>query len=320
MPERISQQATVSDDQHGMRLDQAAAELFPDFSRARLQTWIRQGSLLENGEQRRPRDKVSAGAKLSIEAELEEEVGWQAEDIQLDVVYEDADLIVLDKPAGLVVHPAAGHREGTLVNALLHTYPELSHLPRAGVVHRLDKETSGLMVVARSLRAHNDLVAQLQERTVSREYAAVCVGALTGGGTVDAAIGRHPRARKKMAVVAGGKPAITHYRLAERFGHHTLVAVKLETGRTHQIRVHMAHIHHPLVGDPQYGGRPRLPPAAAQPLVDALRGFPRQALHARRLGLEHPEDGRSCAWESELPADMEALLACLREYDPGGVR
>ena len=215
-----------------------------------------------------------------------------------------------------MVHPAAGHRQDTLVNALLHAYPELAALPRAGVVHRLDKDTSGLMVVARSLRAHTSLVEQLQSRTVHREYAAICVGALTGGGTVDAPIGRHPRARKKMAVVStGGKPAITHYRLAERFAHYTLVAVKLETGRTHQIRVHMAHIHHPLLGDSQYGGRPRLPSGAAEPLISALRGFSRQALHARRLGLRHPGDERECHWEVPLPEDMVELLETLRACD-----
>jgi 23S rRNA pseudouridine1911/1915/1917 synthase len=316
MPEHVNQHAIVGERQHGMRLDQAAAELFPDFSRARLQAWIRDGALLADGACLRPRDKVSAGVELIIDARLDDEVGWKAQSIALDIVHDDAEIIVVNKPPGLVVHPAAGHREGTLVNALLHAYPELSALPRAGVVHRLDKETSGLMVVARSLRAHADLVEQLQARAVKREYAAICVGRLTGGGTVDAPIGRHPRARKKMAVVAsGGKTAITHYRLEERFAHHTLVAVTLETGRTHQIRVHMAHLHHPLVGDPQYGGRPRLPAGAAQPLVDALRRFPRQALHARRLGLRHPADGNECEWEVPLPQDMQALLACLREFD-----
>ncbi len=317
MPERVEQQAEVAESQHGKRLDQVAAELFPDFSRARLQAWIRSGDLRSDGEQMRPRDKVNAGAQLTLAAELEDEVSWQGEDIALDVLHEDADIIVLNKPARLVVHPAAGNRDGTLVNALLHAYPELASLPRAGIVHRLDKDTSGLMVVARSLRAHTQLVEQLQARSVSREYAAVCIGAMTGGGTIDAPIGRHPRARKKMAVVAaGGKPAITHYRVEERFEHHTLVAVNLETGRTHQIRVHMAHRHYPLVGDPQYGGRPRLPAGADPELVDALRGFSRQALHARRLGLQHPGDGRDCEWSVPLPQDMLSLLDCLRRLDP----
>jgi 23S rRNA pseudouridine1911/1915/1917 synthase len=259
---------------------------------------------------------VVVGASLNLDAELEQEVQWSGEDIALDLVYEDEDIIVLDKPAGLVVHPAAGHSSGTLVNALLHYCPDLATLPRGGIVHRLDRETSGLMVVAKSLRAHSNLVKQLQERTVKREYAAVCIGAMTGGGTVDQPIGRHPRARKKMAVVAtGGKTAISHYRLRERFGHHTHITVQLETGRTHQIRVHMAYLHHPLIGDPQYGGRPRIPKGAAPELVEMLRRFPRQALHARALGLTHPVSGEHCQWEVALPADIEALLACLREYD-----
>jgi len=316
MPERIKTEAVVAVEQQGSRLDQVAAELFPDYSRSRLQTWIRNGCLLVEGEQRRPRDKVDAGANLTLEAELEDEVSWQGEAIALDIVHVDDDLIVLNKAAGLVVHPAAGHSEGTLVNALLHLYPELSTLPRAGIVHRLDRETSGLMVVARSLRAHTTLVEQLQARTVKREYAAVCIGAMTGGGTIDEPIGRHPRARKKMAVVPlGGKTAITHYKVEERFANHTFIAVRLETGRTHQIRVHMAHHHHPLVGDPQYGGRPRIPKGADPVLIDTLRAFKRQALHARRLGLLHPADGERCEWEVALPEDMLALLDCLRAYD-----
>jgi len=316
MPERIKQEARVAEEQRGMRLDQVAAELFPDFSRSRLQAWIRSGELRVDGEEMRPRDKVASGALLSLEAEPEEAVDWSGEDIALDLVFEDEELIVINKPAGLVVHPAAGHRSGTLVNALLHHCPDLATLPRAGVVHRLDMETSGLMVVAKTLRAHSDLVEQLQARTVKREYAAVCIGAMTGGGTVDAPIGRHPRARKKMAVVeVGGKPAVTHYRLAERFNHHTHINVQLETGRTHQIRVHMAHIHHPLVGDPQYGGRPRIPKGAAPELVDMLRSFPRQALHARQLGLVHPASGEPCQWEVPLADDFSGLLDCLREYD-----
>jgi 23S rRNA pseudouridine1911/1915/1917 synthase len=312
----IQRQATVTEEQHGKRLDQVAAELFPDYSRSRLQGWIRDGALLIDGAPLRPRDRVSAGNLLTLDAQLEEEVSWEGESIALDLVHEDEDILVINKPPGLVVHPAAGNRSGTLVNALLHTYPELAALPRAGVVHRLDKDTSGLMVVARSLRAHTRLVEQLQERSVAREYVAVCSGAMTGGGTVDAPIGRHPRARKKMAVVAtGGKPAVTHYRVEERFRHYTLVAVKLETGRTHQIRVHMAHIKYPLVGDPVYGGRPRVPAGAAPELVEMLRQFPRQALHARRLGFEHPGDGEDCEWEVPLPADMAGLLDCLRRCD-----
>ena len=317
MPDRVVQQAEVTAAQQGKRFDQVAAELFPDFSRARLQAWIRSGELRSDGESLRPRDRVAAGAVLTLEAELQDEVSWEGEPIALDILHEDADILVLNKPAGLVVHPAAGNRDGTLVNALLHAYPELSRLPRAGIVHRLDKDTSGLMVVARSMRAHTSLVEQLQARSVHREYSAVCIGTMTGGGTVDAPIGRHPKARTKMAVVSvGGKPAVTHYRVEERFGHHTLVAVKLETGRTHQIRVHMAHRRYPLVGDPQYGGRPRVPAGADPELVSMLQGFPRQALHARRLGLLHPEDERECEWSVPLPDDLLALLECLRRLDP----
>lgn len=316
MPERIEAEAIVSPALAGKRLDQVAAELFPDYSRSRLQSWIKEGALQVDGTSVRPRDKVVEGAQLTLKAELEDEVSWTGEDIALDIHYEDEDIIVINKPAGLVVHPAAGHYAGTLVNALLHHCPDLSTLPRAGIVHRLDRETSGLMVVARSLRAHTHLVEQLQERSVKREYAAVCMGALTGGATIDAPIGRHPRQRKKMAVASvGGKEAITHYRLQERFAHHTAIRVNLETGRTHQIRVHMAHVHHPLVGDPQYAGRPRIPKGADPQLIDALRGFSRQALHARALGLIHPGSEEFCQWEVELPEDMQALLCVLREFD-----
>ena len=316
MAERIQASAVVAPEQQGLRLDQAAAELFPDYSRSRLQDWIRSGALSCDGKQIRPRDKVSAGAQLELSAELEAEVSWQPEAISLDVVYEDASIMVINKPAGLVVHPGAGHQSGTLVNALLAYSPELANIPRAGVVHRLDKDTSGLMVVARSLVAHADLVRQLSQRTVKREYIAVCIGAMTGGGRIEAAIGRHPRDRKKMSVaVTGGKEAITHYRVKERFAHHTCVSVRLETGRTHQIRVHMAHQHYPLIGDPTYGGRPRIPKGAEQPLIDGLRGFSHQALHARALGLIHPQQQELCEWEVPLPADMQELLQILRSYD-----
>ena len=286
MNDRVKLQASVPQEMHGSRLDQAAAELFSQYSRSRLQEWIKKGALLVDGQQCRPRDKVLSGADLRIDTELEAAVGWQAQDIALNIVYEDDTILVVNKPAGLVVHPAAGHAEGTLVNALLAHAPELALLPRAGIVHRLDMETSGILVVARTLPAHHHLVEQLQARSVKREYCALCIGAMTGGGTVDAPMGRHPRQRKKMAVlVAGGKPAITHYRLAQRFGHHSRITVNLETGRTHQIRVHMAHRRYPLIGDPTYGGRPRIPKGASDRLVDALRSFSRQALHARTLGL-----------------------------------
>lgn len=317
MKETIELAAEVPAELDGERLDQAAARLFPKYSRSRLQAWIKAGELRVHGEKRRPRDKVSGGDKLVVAAELVQEVGWLPQPMDLDIVYEDDSILVLNKPAGLVVHPAAGHADGTLVNALLAHDPGLSQLPRAGVVHRLDMDTSGIMVVARSLAAHHHLVAQLQARSVKREYCAVCIGAMTGGGTVDAPIGRHPRLRKKMAVLAaGGKSAISHYRVIRRFGHHSRIAVRLETGRTHQIRVHMAHRHYPLVGDPQYGGRPRIPKGASSELIDALRGFPRQALHAQVLGLIHPKTGKEMRFECPLPNDIIDLLEILEREDP----
>ena len=316
MKESIKLAAEVPPELDGERLDQAAARLFPDYSRSRLQTWIKTGELLVEGGQRRPRDKVNEGDALVVEAQLVVEVGWQAQEIPLDVIYEDESILVLNKPAGLVVHPAAGHADGTLVNALLARVPELAQLPRAGIVHRLDMDTSGIMVVARTLSAHHHLVAQLQARTVKREYCAVCIGAMTGGGTVDAPMGRHPKQRKKMAVLsAGGKPAITHYRVTRRFANHTRIAVNLETGRTHQIRVHMAYRHYPLVGDATYGGRPRIPKGASGELIDMLRGFPRQALHAQVLGLVHPESGEEMRFECPLPEDIIALLDVLDRED-----
>lgn len=317
MNERIEMAALVPAELDGERLDQAAARLFPEYSRSRLQVWIKSGELRVDGQQCRPRDKVAEGAALEIAAELVVEISWEAQPIDLDIIYEDASIVVLNKPAGLVVHPAAGHPDGTLVNALLAHCPELAQLPRGGIVHRLDMETSGIMVVARTLAAHHHLVAQLQARTVKREYCAVCIGAMTGGGTVDAPMGRHPRQRKKMAVLAaGGKTAITHYRVAQRFGHHTRITVNLETGRTHQIRVHMAHRRYPLVGDPVYGGRPRIPKGASAELIDALRGFPRQALHAQALGLIHPDTGEEVRFECPLPEDMVGLLDILQREDP----
>lgn len=317
MKETIELAAEVPAELDGERLDQVAARLFPAYSRSRLQAWIRTGELQVGGEQRRPRDKVRLGDRLAVTAELVQEVGWQAQAIDLDIIYEDHSILVLNKPAGLVVHPAAGHADGTLVNALLAHAPELAQLPRAGIVHRLDMETSGIMVVARSLTAHHHLVAQLQARTVRREYCAVCIGAMTGGGTVDAPMGRHPRLRKKMAVLGnGGKTAITHYRVTRRFAHHTRITVNLETGRTHQIRVHMAHRHYPLVGDPLYGGRPRIPRGASGELIEALRSFPRQALHAQALGLIHPDSGQEMRFECPLPADLVGLLEILEREDP----
>ncbi|MBN2699913.1 MAG: 23S rRNA pseudouridine(1911/1915/1917) synthase RluD [Methylothermaceae bacterium] len=303
---------TVPEDMTGLRLDQALARLFPDYSRSRLQQWIKQGRVKVDGESLRPREKLQGGEWIELEAVEEPRGEFLPQAIPLEILFEDEHLIVLNKPAGLVVHPAAGHRDGTLQNALLHHAPQLVNLPRAGIVHRLDKETSGLLVVAKTLKTHKGLVDQLQARTVKREYLALVQGRMTAGGTVNAPIGRHPVDRKRFAVVEGGKEAITHYRVAERFPHHTLIRVQLETGRTHQIRVHMAYLRYPLVGDPQYG-RLRLPPGASDKLIEALRGFKRQALHAARLSLTHPETGEELGWESPLPEDFERILAILRE-------
>jgi 23S rRNA pseudouridine1911/1915/1917 synthase len=297
---------------NGMRFDQVASELFPDFSRSRLQSWIKDGQLKLDGRIAKPKDKLIGGETLSLDAELEAQGEWEAEEIDLDIVYEDEDLLVINKQAGLVVHPAAGNYTGTLVNALLHHVPDLVNLPRAGIVHRLDKETTGLMVVAKTLEAHTDLVAQLADRTVSREYQAIAVGTMTGGGTVNAPMGRHPLQRKLMAVLsAGGKRAVTHYRVIKRYPHHTHIKVNLETGRTHQIRVHMAHIGFPLVGDQTYGNRFKIPKGASAHLIDVLKNFPRQALHAARLGLEHPATGEYVEWTAALPADFQNLVDAL---------
>jgi len=313
MKTRIALQAEVTDELSGRRLDQAAAQLFPEFSRARLQAWIKAGSLRVNGASKRNRDKVFITDLLSIDAELSAEDEWSAEPMALDIVFEDESVLVINKQAGAVVHPAAGHREGTLLNGLLHYCPQLELVPRAGIVHRLDKDTTGLMVVAKTLQAHTSLVKQLQARTVIREYEAVVIGVLTAGGTIDQPLGRHPINRKKQAVVDDGKEAITHYTVIKRFRAHTHIRVKLETGRTHQIRVHFAHLQYPLVGDRVYGGRLRIPSSCSLELEQALRGFGRQALHARRLGLLHPDDQQPMSWETALPADMESLLVALEQ-------
>lgn len=317
MSDMISQQQQVPLSMRGQRFDQVASSLFPDYSRSRLQGWIKSGELTVEGSAVRPRDKLYGGEILRLQAHLPRQEVWEAQAMALEIVHEDEDILVVNKPAGLVVHPAAGNYTGTLVNALLHYAPGQEALPRAGIVHRLDKDTTGLMVVAKTLPAHTRLVAQLQARSVSRVYEAVVQGALAGGGTVEASIGRHPKHRKQMAVVIhGGKPAITHYEVLHRFPHHSHVRLRLETGRTHQIRVHMAHIHYPLVGDPVYGKRARRLADASAELLETLKTFPRQALHATQLGLQHPVSGRPLRWKVPLPEDMSQLLEILHhEYD-----
>ncbi|NUS39477.1 MAG: 23S rRNA pseudouridine(1911/1915/1917) synthase RluD [Lysobacter sp.] len=305
--------ARVPADAAGRRFDAVLAELFPEFSRSRLAEWIKAGQARLDGRTVRPRDPVHGGEAVALEIVLATQTDAAAEDIPLDVLYEDAAVFVLDKPAGLVVHPGAGNPAGTLVNALLHRDPALAVLPRAGIVHRLDKDTSGVMVVARTLPAHTALVAQLSARAVHRQYVAVVVGALVAGGTAEGPIDRHPRDRLRMAVREDGREAVTHYRLRERFRAHTALECRLETGRTHQIRVHMAHLKHPIVGDPLYGGPLKLPRGATPELLDALRGFRRQALHAEVLEFAHPLTGEPVRCSAPLPADMQQLLGALRE-------
>lgn len=294
----------IPHDMAGLRLDQALARLFPEHSRSRLQAWLKDGRILLEGGGADAKQKVWGGERLQVETlSTPDAVAGQAEDIPLNIVYEDEHLFVIDKPVGLVVHPGSGNWSGTLLNALLHHAPALSGVPRAGIVHRLDKDTSGLLVVAKTLEAQTDLIRQLQARTVKRQYLALVQGKVDRGGKVDAPIGRHPVQRIKMAVVGNGRPALTHYRVCEHLGRSTLVECQLETGRTHQIRVHMAHIGHPLVGDPVYGAR-----RTGDPVLDA---FPRQALHAFRLGLVHPAKGQLMEWSAPLPDDFSILLDSL---------
>jgi 23S rRNA pseudouridine1911/1915/1917 synthase len=294
------------------RLDAALAEMFPDYSRSRIQQWIKAGRVLLDGEVPKGRVKLLGNERVEIHLQAEPlDDHCYAQDIPLDIIHQDEDIIVVNKVVGMVVHPAAGHKDGTMQNALLHFDASLNQVPRAGIVHRLDKDTSGLLVVARTLKAHKNLVAQLQARSVHREYQAIVLGVMTAGGTVDESIGRHHRDRKRMAVRQDAKQAITHYRVVDRYRGHTRVKVSLETGRTHQIRVHMSHIHYPIVGDSVYGGRLILPRGASDALKEALRGFKRQALHAAQLGLLHPSSQQEVRWKAPMPEDMQQLIEVL---------
>ena len=315
MPQHQQIISKVPPEMDGQRLDQVVASLCPQYSRSQLQKWIKAGHIRVDNKVLKPKERLTGGEEIVIDAILEPQTEFDAEAIPLDSVYEDDAIMVLNKPAGLVVHPAAGNWSGTLVNALLHYSPDLEMLPRAGIVHRLDKDTTGLMVVAKTLEAHTSLVAALQERDVSREYLALVHGNVVAGSTIEANIGRHPVDRKRQAVTEGGKEAITHYRIEERFTHHTLLRVSLETGRTHQIRVHLSHKHMPIVGDQVYGGRPRFPAGASETVRQAVQQFPRQALHATRLGLKHPTTGEFMQWEVPVPDDMAGLLITLRSKE-----
>ncbi len=314
MAQQIKLTNTVKDSQLGQRLDQAVAELFGDFSRSRIKEWLLEGKIAVNGTVvTKPRTKVMGGEEITVQAELEDEERWEAQDIPLDIVYEDDDLLVINKPRDFVVHPGAGTPDGTVLNALLHHYPAIAEVPRAGIVHRLDKDTTGLMVVAKTVPAQTRLVRALQKRNITREYEAIAIGKMTAGGKVEQPIGRHSTKRTLMAVAPLGKPAVTHYRVAEHFREHTRIRLRLETGRTHQIRVHMSYLQHPLLGDTAYGGRARIPKGATEELTEMIRSFDRQALHAVMLRFDHPVTGEQLEFHAPVPDDMVEMAEALRE-------
>jgi len=299
----------------GARLDASLAEMLPDYSRSKITAWIKSGDALINGRFFKPKDKANGDEIVFLTLNQKQSNDWTAEEIPLNVVFEDEDILVINKQFGLVTHPGAGNWTGTLANALLYYDPTLSRLDRAGIVHRLDKNTSGLMVVARNEKSQKYLVEQLQNHSVDREYSAIVYGHMIAGGTVDEPIGRDSRDRVKQAVSHSGKEALTHYRAIDRFKSHTHVKVILETGRTHQIRVHLSYVGHSLIGDPMYGGRVRFPKKASEELKKALLNFKRQALHSKKLTLKHPISGEVMSWRAPLPDDMQELLSVLKEFD-----
>ena len=300
----------------GDRLDVALSEMLPDYSRSKITAWIKSGDALINNKAFKPKDKVNGSQMVMLSLNKKQNNDWSAENIALNIVFEDEDIIIINKPFGLVTHPGAGNWNGTLANALLYYDPELSKLDRAGIVHRLDKNTSGLMVIARNEKSQKYLVEQLQSHSVAREYSAIVYGHMISGGSVNDPIGRDPKDRIKQAVSSNGKDATTHYRVIDRFKSHTHVKAILETGRTHQIRVHLSHIGYPLLGDPMYGGRVRFPKKASEILKESLLGFKRQALHSKKLTLSHPSTGELMSWKAPLPDDMLELLDILNEFDP----
>ena len=299
----------------GTRLDASLSEMLPDYSRSKITAWIKSGDALINQKPFKPKDKVNGNEVVYLTLNQKQSNNWLAEKIPLNIVYEDEDIIVINKQFGLVTHPGAGNSSGTLANALLYYDSSLSILDRAGIVHRLDKNTSGLMVIARNERSQKYLVEQLQNHSVEREYSAIVYGHMIAGGTVDQPIGRDPKNRVKQAVLTHGKEAKTHYRAIDRFKNHTHVKAILETGRTHQIRVHLSHVGHSLLGDPVYGGRVRFPKKASVELKEALINFKRQALHSKKLTLIHPLSGEQMSWKAPLPSDMQKLLDVLKKYD-----
>ena len=300
----------------GDRLDVALSEMLPDYSRSKITAWIKSGDALINNKAFKPKDKVNGSQIVMLSLNKKQNNDWSAENIALNIVFEDEDIIIINKPFGLVTHPGAGNWNGTLANALLYYDPKLSKLDRAGIVHRLDKNTSGLMVIARNEKSQKYLVEQLQSHSVVREYSAIVYGHMISGGSVNDPIGRDPKDRIKQAVSSNGKDATTHYRVIDRFKSHTHVKAILETGRTHQIRVHLSHIGYPLLGDPMYGGRVRFPKKASEILKESLLGFKRQALHSKKLTLNHPSTGELMSWKAPLPDDMLELLNILNEFDP----
>ena len=300
----------------GDRLDVALSEMLPDYSRSKITAWIKSGDALINNKAFKPKDKVNGPHVVMLSLNKKQNNDWSAENIALNIVFEDEDIIIINKPFGLVTHPGAGNWNGTLANALLYYDPKLSKLDRAGIVHRLDKNTSGLMVIARNEKSQKYLVEQLQSHSVVREYSAIVYGHMISGGSVNDPIGRDPKDRVKQAVSSNGKDATTHYRVIDRFKSHTHVKAILETGRTHQIRVHLSHIGYPLLGDSMYGGRVRFPKKASEILKESLLGFKRQALHSKKLTLSHPSTGELMSWKAPLPDDMLELLNILNEFDP----
>lgn len=311
MNELIQIDTVIPEEMSGKRLDQALAKLLPEHSRARLQGWIRDGYVLIDKKKMRPRDKIQGGEQVEIQAEIEVQVSASPENIPLEIIFEDEYLIIINKPAGLIVHPGAGNPQHTLMNALLHHDQKLDQVPRAGIVHRLDKDTSGLLVIARTPQSHTSLVKQLQTRDMHREYVTIVSGVMTAGGTIDQPIGRHPKHRTRMAIVKNGRTAITHYRIIRKYRHHSQLQVNLETGRTHQIRVHMTWYHHPIIGDPVYGAKKQLVKGMDSNLANIVTAFPRQALHARAIQLLHPHSDELMTWEAPIPEDITELIDSL---------